>query len=507
MAVTDFIVAIELGSTRISGVAGKKNADGSIQILAYASEKSLGCIRKGTIFNLDKTTQLISVVIGKLEERLNASIKKVYVGVGGKSVRSIRKQESKKLNEDTRISQALIDEMMKSNKELPLIDQEILAIEPQEYKIGSSQLTTEPVGIATDRIEGNFLNIIGRNTLRSSIKQCFRQAGEGYEIAECIVSAQALAQVVLTPGERRSGCILVDLGAETTTVSVYRNNKLRHLAVIPLGGNNITKDICSQKIDEEEAEQVKLTFGSAYTAPSDNPDDANKQLSLDGRVSIRAQLLEDIVEARIEEILENVKNQVVLSDYSEKLLSGAVLTGGGANLANMEEAFKRIIKTDKVRTALKPNVELDDPDNLIPLDGTHNTLIGLLDAGKENCCKKADPNLQKQLEQLQREQEERHRKEEEAKEAQRLEEERKKQEKAKAEQCEALIIAARSHKGKKEYKAAISKLNAALSLGVESKTEEIEELLSDIKKERSESKFWNRLLKNLSDSADDIMKE
>ena len=177
MAVTDFIVAIELGSTKITGVAGKKNADGSIQVLAYASEKSSDCIKKGVIYNLDKTTQLITTVIGQLESRLGATIRKVYVGLGGQSVRCIRNTESKQLEEDTKISQALIDEMLKANREFPLVDQEILAVEPQEYKMGNNQLTTEPVGVPTDRIEGHFLNIIGRNTLKSNIRKCFRDAG------------------------------------------------------------------------------------------------------------------------------------------------------------------------------------------------------------------------------------------------------------------------------------------------------------------------------------------
>ena len=143
MAVTDFIAAIELGSSKITGIAGKKNADGSIQILAYASEHSSDCIKKGIIYNLDKTTQCLTSVIQHLEEQLQASIKKVYVGIGGQSLRSIRNCETKQLNEEVKISQALIDELMKNNREMALIDQEILAVEPQEYKVGN-QLTTEP---------------------------------------------------------------------------------------------------------------------------------------------------------------------------------------------------------------------------------------------------------------------------------------------------------------------------------------------------------------------------
>ena len=262
MAATDFIVAIELGSTEITGIAGKKNADWSIQILAYASERSSDCIKKGAIYNLDKTTQSLTSVIRRLEEKLQASIKKVYVGIGGQSVRSLYNTETKQLGEDTKISQALIDSMMQDNREFPLIDQEILAVEPQEYKVGNN-LLTEPVGIPADRIEGHFLNIIARHSLKGNIKQCFKQAG--YEIADYFISPLMTANTVLTNSEKRSGCALVDFGADTTTVSVYKSNILRHLAVIPLGGSNITKDITSQQIEEEDAEQLKLRFASAFT--------------------------------------------------------------------------------------------------------------------------------------------------------------------------------------------------------------------------------------------------
>lgn len=208
MAVTDFIAAIELGSTEISGIAGKKNSDGSIQILAYASERSSDCIKKGTIYNLDKTGQCLTSIIQKMESQLQASIKKIYVGIGGQSLRSIRHNEEKTLGEDTKISQALIDSLMQANKELPLVNQEILAVEPQEYKVGNN-LQTEPVGISADFIEGRYLNIVARPTLRGNLRQCFRQTG--YEVADYLLSPLVTADVILTEGEKRSGCALIDM--------------------------------------------------------------------------------------------------------------------------------------------------------------------------------------------------------------------------------------------------------------------------------------------------------
>lgn len=127
---------------------------------------------------------------------------KIYVGIGGQSLRSIRHNEEKTLGEDTKISQALIDSLMQANKELPLVNQEILAVEPQEYKVGNN-LQTEPVGISADFIEGRYLNIVARPTLRGNLRQCFRQTG--YEVADYLLSPLVTADVILTEGEKTFG--------------------------------------------------------------------------------------------------------------------------------------------------------------------------------------------------------------------------------------------------------------------------------------------------------------
>ena len=231
MAATDFIVAIELGSTEISGLAGKKNTDGSIRILAHAAERSTDCIKKGRIYNLDKTAQCLTTGIGKLEDSLQASIKKVYVGIGGLSVKSVRNKEAKQMPENTIISQALIDVMMNDNLKMPLVDQEIIAVETQEYKIGKNQSSTEPVGISSDCIEGNYLNIVANESLKKNIHKCFKQTR--YEIAGYILSPIATANAILTPNEKRSGCVMIDFGAETTTVAVSRRTS--PLGCYPIG--------------------------------------------------------------------------------------------------------------------------------------------------------------------------------------------------------------------------------------------------------------------------------
>ena len=539
MAVTDFIVAIELGSSKISGIAGKKLPDGSIQILATASENASGCIRKGVIYNLDKTTQSLTSIIKKLESTLKASIGTVYIGVGGQSLRTIRNTEVRHMEEETKISQELIDSLKDSNRNVPIVGHQILGVVPQEYKVGND-LIVDPVGVQTDHIEARFLNIIARNNVKDNVTKCCNSAPfEIAEDAEDLIAPLALADAVLNSSEKRSGCVLVDFGADTTTVSVYKNNILRHLAVIPLGGNNITRDICSQQIEEEDAEALKIRFAQAYIEPKENEDE-NKSYRLENGTSINAILLEDIVEARLNEILDNVANQIVLSGYDNKLLAGAIITGGGINLKNMEEAFTKRTKIEKLRVAKDTHIVLKGME--VKKDGTNNTLIALLAAGKENCClmmpepttrpepvKKAVQSnvIEGQLftesgesAAAAQEAEERKREQEKAdllakqkaeKEAQKAAAEAQRQaeeaERKRKVECEELIQEAIRLKNAGEYGASKKKLDKARKMRIAEKEETISTIEKEVVRLKSENSFWGNISKRVTKTIETILDE
>ena len=375
MATTEFIAAIELSSSKISGIAGKKNSDGSIQVLAYAREDASSFIHKGVIYNIDKTAQALTSIINKLESQLNNSIAKVYVGIGGQSLRTVKNAVSRVLEEEGIISQELVDAISDENLEVPLMDMSVLDVAPQEYKIDNN-LQADPVGVAGKRITGNFLNIVARASLKKNLEHSFEQAK--VEIADLLIAPIALANAVLTESEMRSGCALVDFGADTTTVSVYKNNILRFLSVLPLGGNNITRDITALQMEEAEAEQLKLKYGDMLYEEEETETPAVCTLE-DGR-SIELNVLNDIIDARAEEILANVWNQLQLSGYEDRLLSGIIFTGGGANLKNMEDAFRKRSKVDKVKTTRFVHNTIHGFSDVL------NTLLGLLAAGNENCC-------------------------------------------------------------------------------------------------------------------------
>ena len=368
MAAKDFIVAIELGSSKVTGIAGQKNLDGSINVLAMVKEESSSFIRKGVVYNIDKTAQCLTSIIKKLENQLKTQITQVYVGVGGQSIRSVKNVVTKDLPGETIITQDMVIELMDANRNMTYQDQEILDAAVQEYKVGT-QFQLDPVGIQATHLEGHFLNILERKAFYRNLNKCFETAG--INVAEMYLAPLALADSVLTEVEKRSGCALVDIGYDTTTVSVYSKNILRQ--------------------EESDAERMKLKYGSAYTENSEIDNELKYSIDLERQVESRKFI--EIVEGRLEEIIENVWYQIP-SEYYDKLLGGIILTGGGSNMKNIEKAFINHTHVDKIRIAkFVSQTIISNNEEIKAHNGMLNTLLGLLAKGDINCAGDAfDPN-------------------------------------------------------------------------------------------------------------------
>lgn len=390
----DLIVAIELGSSAIRGIVGRKKPDGSIQVLNVEQEFTKDCVRKGIIYNIEKTIQSLNSIIEKLQEKQDVYINKVYVGIGGQSLRTVKNSVSRQLETKVVISNELVDNLMDTNRNASYTEAEILDVVPQEYRVGTS-FTTEPVGILSDQIEGRFMNVVARNMLKDNIQKCVR--GTGREVAEFFISSLALADNLLTATEKRSGCALVDFGADTTTVAIFKNNLLRHLSVIPLGGNNITHDIANKQIEEEEAETLKLKYGTAYSESSET--DNVRKIPISNDRTIDGNELQEIVEARMEEIIANVWEQINSSKYSDKLMAGIIITGGAANIKNLEKAFTRRTMFDKLKCGriIACETRPGSAEERLVKEGVLNTLVSLLAKGNQNCTG-VDPTVQQYAE-------------------------------------------------------------------------------------------------------------
>ena len=381
----DFIVAIELGSSKMTGIAGRKNPDGSISILAVAKEDSASYIRKGVAYNIERTAQGLSNIVSKLKNTLKTEIEQVYVGIGGQSIHSVKNSIVKELPLDCIVSQDMVNELMDTNRSMEYKDCEILDAITQEYNV-DGHYEDDPVGIQARHLEGNFLNVLWRRSFYRNLNKSLDNSG--IKVAEMYLAPLTMADCVLTEAEKRAGCLLVDLGADTTTVSVYYRNKLRHIAVLPLGGSNVTKDLESLQIDEINAEAMKLKHASALTNEKDI--DAEATLPIDDDRTIPSRMFIQVVEARMLEIVENVK-YLVPHEFADKLLGGIVLTGGGSNMKNVEKLFREVFDVEKVRIAKSTtlNINKKDSDVILSEDGTTNTILGLLAKGDMNCAGRA----------------------------------------------------------------------------------------------------------------------
>ena len=384
MATEDlFIIAIELGSSKVTGICGKKLPDGSIHVEAVVQEPSSTFIRNGMIYNMDKSTQCVTSIIKRLQEQLKRTVKQVYVGFGGQSIHSLANAVAENFAGEVTISKETVDRLLKDNLDADTGDRDILEVVPQEYNVGT-QKQTDPIGVLSDYIEGNFLNIVARPTLRSNIDSCFEKVG--IHVVEDKLVPLTVADEVLSDTEKRSGCVLVDFGADTTTVSVYKGNLLRFISVIPLGSAHITRDMMSLQLEEKDAEELKLAYGAVATELTE--EEANVVIyTLPDGSTIKKQTLLNIVQARTEEILQNVKDQITDSGYGrDSLVAGAWLIGGGASLKDLTKAFTEITGFDKVRVVKNSRTTVHFAKNTNKnSDGQLLGAISLLAKGNQIC--------------------------------------------------------------------------------------------------------------------------
>ena len=378
------IVAIELGSSKISGVAGQIMTDGSLKVLAYASVPSSSCIRHGAVYNLNQTANAIADVVGRLDTILSTKIEKVYLGYNAKGLKSLVSRVEHQFEEETVVSQEVLDDMFQQCSEIEYDGYVNLFQESQEYVVDNKRGTeTDPMGVACRSLEGNYLNILLRKQVADYIGQCFMAAQ--VDIVDGYVAPMIQAEAVLSEDDRQQGCALVDYGADTTTVSVYKNGLLRYLRVIPLGSALITRDLSAiLKIEPEQAEQLKCTYGLCNLIG--NQDNSETVLINDKPVPLNE--IGEIIEARNEEIIRNVNNQIKASGYGDVLYAGIVLTGGGSQLRQLDQAFK-----DMMPSMRQPRIVTEPACGVIwnearwkKGDGSQLALLSVMAKGDENCC-------------------------------------------------------------------------------------------------------------------------
>lgn len=387
-----FIAAIEIGSSKITGMIGRRLPDSSVQVLAFAQEDASTFIRRGVVYNVDKTSECLKNIRIKLEDATKKTIAKVYVCIGGQSLHSIAYSVTRDFDIETKITQQLIEELYEEDRKQEEPSCLLTKIIPLGCYTGKQRRPADEsalAGIVTDKIELGFLNIYYRRHFYELIKECFTRAG--FRKMEFLMSPIVLGDTHIGIDAKRTGCVLVDIGKDTTSVAVYSSKLLKRLAVIPLGSGNITKDIATEfRIEEYEAEKLKTQYSSVFIDHENPESEEARNYSLQDGRDIDGRRLDEIAEARFEEIVANVCEQINRSGVKlgDELISGIVLTGGGANMRGVEAAFRNYTKSPglKISIVKSPNFQVNTkiPD-VKRTDATLNTILAILSQCNDDC--------------------------------------------------------------------------------------------------------------------------
>ena len=335
MSEEKIIVGLDIGTTKVACIVGRRAENKKIEILGYGKTVSTG-VRRGVVTNILETVEAIKKAVKQASDQSGVDIHRVSVGIAGQHIKSLQHRGvMMRDNHETEITEAELEQLREDTRKINMMPgEEIIDIIPQDIYV-DGELANNPVGMLGSKIEANFHVIIGQTLAAKNIVKCIQNAGleMDYMILEPIASAQA----VLDEEEKDAGVVLVDIGGGTTDIAIFKENKIQHTAVIPFGGNIITEDICTGcSIIRHYAEEVKVKFGSAL-ADENREDEMVSIPGIKGRPpkEISFKNLAGIIQSRLEEIFELVNIEIQKARSDNKLIAGIVLTGGGAMMKHI----------------------------------------------------------------------------------------------------------------------------------------------------------------------------
>ncbi|MBN2350622.1 MAG: cell division protein FtsA [Bacteroidales bacterium] len=374
---TNYVAAIDIGTTKIVSIVGRRNDNGKLEVLGMGKTPSKG-VKRGVVLNIEETVNAIKHTIEEAQKQSGMIFSDVFVGIAGQHIKSVRNRGY--INRDSyenEITRQDIDALINDMQKIPIdVGEEIIHVLPQNFIVDNETGVKNPVGMSGKRLEANFHIVIGQVASAKNIEKCINRVG--CHVNHLILEPLASSEAVLTEDEKEAGVALVDIGGGTTDVAVYYDDVIRHTAVIPFGGNVVTKDIkegCS--ILSRQAEALKIQFGSALGDLA-NEDKVVTIPGISGREpkEISFKSLAYIIQSRMEEIIDAVLFEIENSDCMDKLSAGIVLTGGGALLRHLPQLVK-------FRTGM--DVRIGYPNEQLAVDTLkeinhpmYSTSIGLL---------------------------------------------------------------------------------------------------------------------------------
>ena len=379
---SDIVVGLDIGTTKIACIVGRRDEHGKIEILGIGKSESLG-VSRGVVANIDKTVQSIQAAVEEAQNKTGVEIKYVNVGIAGQHIKSLQHRGIYTRDSlETEISKEDVRNLIRDMYKLQMLPgEEIIHVLPQEYIVDNEQGIKDPVGMSGIRLEANFHIITGQVAAAKNIHRCAYKAG--LSVTELILEPLASSAAVLNDEGMEAGVALVDIGGGTTDIAIFQDNIIRHTAVIPFGGNIISEDIkegCT--IIKHQAELLKVKFGSALSTEAKD----NEIVSIPGlrgreprEISLKN--LASIIQARMEEIIEHVYYEIKNSGYEKKLIGGIVVTGGGSRLKHLPQLMEYVTGMD-VRVGF-PNEHLaaGNPEDVT--SPIFSTGVGLVMKGLE----------------------------------------------------------------------------------------------------------------------------
>lgn len=335
---SELAIALDIGTTKVCAIAGRRDRHGKLEVVGFGKVNSEGVLR-GVVSNIEKTVKAISEAVASAQRSAGTDFKVVHVGIAGQHIKSLQHRGIlTRDNDHTEISQRDIDRLISDMYKLVLPPgDKILHVIPQEYTVDNEQGITDPIGMSGIRLEANFHIITGQISASNNIYRCVERTG--LRVSNMTLEPIASASAVLSEEEKEAGVALVDMGGGTTDITIFKDGIIRHTAVVPFGGNVITKDIkegCT--VMGQQAEKLKIKFGAAL---ADEVYD-NRIITIPGlrgrdHKEVSEKNLARIIQARVEEILDYVLWEIRRSGFERKLIAGIVLTGGGALLNHIDK--------------------------------------------------------------------------------------------------------------------------------------------------------------------------
>jgi len=341
------VVGLDIGTTKVCAIVASIDAQDRIHILGVGKAPSDG-LNRGVVINIDKTVNAIQSAVEQAQLSSGIEVNSVNVGIAGDHIRSMRSKGVITINNrDNEITVDDVERLLEDCQRIMLpTDQQIIHVIPQEFVVDGQDGIIDPVGMSGMRMEAEVHIITGLVSAAKNIYRCVERAG--YQVADIILEPLASSYAVLDEEEKEAGVVLVDVGGGTTDVAIFRDNTIRHTAVIAIAGKKVTDDIrVGLSVLDDQAEKLKRKHGEAYINLIEE-DEAITVPGIAGRPpkEITKSILGKIIQARMEEIMEIVAIEIKRSGYSDSLSAGVVITGGGSLITNVCPLANEVLGMD-----------------------------------------------------------------------------------------------------------------------------------------------------------------